>query len=73
VTFVGHYHRWLLVTPEGLLPWSGDRRVVLEPRRRYLVSVHAVCEGKCALFDTASNQLTPFDLSRVSDGIGGSD
>ena len=25
--FVGHFHRWLMATPEGLQPWVGDRRV----------------------------------------------
>src|SRR3954447_7614199 len=45
VLFVGHYHRWLLVTPEGLQPWAGEGPTVLEAGGRYLVSVHAVCAG----------------------------
>ena len=49
VMFVGHYHRWLLVTPEGLQPWSGDEPTVLEVGNRYLVAIHAVCAGRCAL------------------------
>ena len=61
--FVGHYHRWLLVTPEGLRPWSGDEPTVLEVGSRYLVAIHAVCEGKCALFDTSTNKLTPYDVA----------
>jgi predicted phosphodiesterase len=66
VMFVGHYHRWLLVTPEGPLPWAGDRPVSLDPDggRRYLVAVHAVCAGRCALFDTGTNELVPFDAGR---------
>ena len=57
--FVGHYHRWLLATPEGLQPWVGDRPIVLDAAHRYLVAVHAVCDGRCALFDTGTNQLIP--------------
>jgi hypothetical protein len=62
VMFVGHYHQWLLVTPEGVEPWSGDVPVVLENDNRYLVVVNAVCQGKCALFDTETRVLTPFGL-----------
>ncbi len=61
VMFVGHYHRWLLVTPEGLQSWSGDEPTVLEVGNRYLVAIHAVCARKCALFDTGTNELISFD------------
>ena len=64
VLFVGHLHRWLLGTPEGLLPWSGEGPVALEAGGRYLVAVHAVCEGRCALFDTQTDRLVPFDVRR---------
>jgi hypothetical protein len=59
VLFMGHFHRWLLVTPEGPQPWSGDEPTVLEAGKRYLIAVHAVCDGKCALFDTETNELIP--------------
>src|SRR5262249_30674263 len=42
VTFVGHFHRWLAATPEGINPWGGGEAVSLAPRRRYLVVVAAV-------------------------------
>ena len=58
--FVGHYHRWLLAATEGLHPWVGDRPIVLDAPHRYLVSVHAVCDGRCALIDTGTNELIPF-------------
>jgi predicted phosphodiesterase len=58
--FVGHYHRWLLATPEGLQPWFGDHPIVLDAPLRYLVAVHAVCDARCALFDTGTNELIPF-------------
>jgi len=60
VLFIGHLHRWLLGTPDGLLPWRGENPVGLDGANRYLVVVHAVWDGKCALFDTATGDLTPF-------------
>src|SRR4051812_47811538 len=65
VMFVGHYHRWLLASPEGVRDWSGEGPIVLEAGSRHLVAVHAVCCGRCALFDTGTNELIPFDLGRV--------
>jgi predicted phosphodiesterase len=59
VCFVGHFHRWL-ATPHGPLPWDGRRPLLLDPGRRHLVAVHAVCAGRCALFDTATRELVPF-------------
>jgi hypothetical protein len=63
VVFTGHFHRWLLATPDGLLPWDVGRPVVLQPGRRYLCVVAAVCDGWCALFDTASGELVPCRLT----------
>jgi hypothetical protein len=60
VMFMGHLHRWLLGTPDGLLPWRGGRPVVLDDQNRYLVVVHGVWDGRCALFDTKTSELTPF-------------
>jgi hypothetical protein len=61
--FIGHMHRWLLGTPEGVMTWQGDRQLCLDRGNRYLVVVHAVCDGKCALFDTKTGDLTPFGES----------
>jgi hypothetical protein len=58
--FIGHLHRWLLGTPDGLLPWRGESPVSLGSQNRYLVVVHGVWDGKCALFDTKTGELTPF-------------
>jgi len=60
VMFIGHMHRWLIGTPGGLIPWEGDRQLCLDCANRYLVVIHAVCDGRCAVFDTESGQLTPF-------------
>ncbi len=64
--FVGHFHRWLAVTPEeGALAWSGDRPIRFDHDRRYLVVVAAVCDGWCAVYDTETDVFTPFDLREV--------
>jgi predicted phosphodiesterase len=60
VLFIGHLHRWLLGTPEGIIAWQGDRPVRLDRANRYLVVVHGVWNGRCALFDTDTNELIPF-------------
>jgi predicted phosphodiesterase len=60
VLFMGHFHRWLLGTPDGVLPWRGEGPVRLDHRARHLVVVHAVWDGNCALFDTETNELVPF-------------
>jgi hypothetical protein len=57
--FVGHFHRWLAATPEGLLPWDGRTPLLMRPDQRYLVAVAAVCDGWCAVFDTDSGELVP--------------
>ncbi len=62
--FVGHFHHWMLANPEGVQPWSGDRPVVLDAAQRYFVAVQAVCNGCCALFDTGTSELVPFDHRR---------
>ena len=64
VMFVGHFHRWLMVSPDGVLPWSGGEPIVLEPGNRYLVAVNAVVQGKSRLFDTETRLLTPFEVGR---------
>ena len=60
VLFIGHMHRWLLGTPAGVLPWRGDRPLRLDSANRHMIVLHAVWDGRCALFDTQTGDLTPF-------------
>lgn len=60
VIFLGHFHRWLLGLPTGVFAWEGEKLVNLDHGNQHLVIVHAVWAGKCALFDTKTNDLTPF-------------
>lgn len=61
-TFLGHFHRWLLATPEAVEPWAGGGPVTLASDGRHLVLVNGVVEGWCALFDTEAGLLVPIDL-----------
>jgi hypothetical protein len=60
--FVGHFHRWLVVAPEGPVAWSGDRPIHFHRNRRYLTVIAAVRDGYCAIYDTETDLLTPRNL-----------
>ncbi|HEY1378263.1 MAG TPA: metallophosphoesterase family protein [Gemmataceae bacterium] len=65
--FVGHFHRWLAVTPAGPLPWAGDGPLDLAGHPRSLVVVAAVVGGWCATFDTAAARLDPIRCGPPAD------
>ena len=60
--FVGHFHDWMVITPDGPVRWSGDRPIQFNRDRRYLVVVAAVRDGYCAIYDTETDVLTPRNL-----------
>jgi len=64
VMFFGHMHRYFAATPDTILEWQGDTRVHLRAPQRYLVCIAALCDARCATYDTSTGMLTPFDLSR---------
>jgi hypothetical protein len=59
--FAGHFHRWLLATPEGIGQWKGDVQIRLHDAR-YFVVVGALCDGRFATFDTHTSELCPFNI-----------
>jgi len=61
--FAGHFHKWLLATPEAILPWHGEGPIRLE-NGRYFCVIGALCEGHFATFDTVTNELRPLHVSR---------
>ena len=61
VMFIGHYHSWLVGSTAGIVPWNGETPIKLNATQQHLVVVNAVCHGYCALFDTTSNELIPFN------------
>lgn len=58
--FAGHYHKWLLATPQRINEWNGEGPVRLNVGR-YFVVVGALCAGRYATFDTATSELVPFE------------
>lgn len=57
--FAGHFHLWVLATPDGLSDWHGERPVSLAGEQRHFVVIHALCEGRAAIFDTQHGELMP--------------
>jgi hypothetical protein len=59
--FTGHSHRWRVVMPSRCLLWRGETAIQLGPERT-LLSVAAVADGWCAVFDTGTDELRPINL-----------
>ena len=59
---IGHVHRWSLITPAGVAPWSGRDSVRLDRGERYLITVGAVEDGYCAVFDTELDEIVPISV-----------
>jgi hypothetical protein len=59
VLFVGHFHRWLVMTPAGRVPWNGEGPLELAAPERYLVVLAPVVGGWCAVYDAEASRLTP--------------
>jgi len=57
--FLGHFHHWLLMTPERQIPWAGETVVRLGNWERCLIVVAPVFDGCCAVFDTERTELSP--------------
>ena len=62
ILFGGHYHRWLLVTPDGMRDWNGERPIRLQPGRFFVV-IGALSQGRFATFDTETSELIPFNVA----------
>jgi hypothetical protein len=58
VVFAGHYHNWLVATPEGVTDWNRTTKTTLRDGR-YFVVVGALCDGHFGLFDTETGKLIP--------------
>lgn len=59
--FAGHYHRWLLVSPERTEEWNGSAPVCLKGGR-YFVVIDALIDGAFATYDTTTSLLTPYQI-----------
>jgi hypothetical protein len=61
--FIGHHHRWLIMSPDGEVPWNGREPLQLNRNSRYLMVMAAVCRGWCAIYDTSNSILIPIQCS----------
>jgi predicted phosphodiesterase len=68
VMVMGHYHRWFAATPDGIVAWKGERPLDLSASAAWLIVIHAVAEGWCAVLDTSRETLFPHRLP-VADAI----
>lgn len=66
ILFSGHVHRWFVGVPQGPCAWDGEGSLRLAPPQRYLVILHAVVEGHCAVYDTTTFEFTPVRLRRTA-------
>jgi hypothetical protein len=60
--FAGHYHRWLLVSPERTEEWDGSTPVCLK-EGRYFIVINTLIHGAFATYDTATGLLIPHHIS----------
>ncbi len=60
IMLTGHMHHWHAVKDDELLSWDGSSPLDLDPHSRYLFVVGAVCNRKCGILDTESNQVIPY-------------
>ncbi|MDB4638059.1 metallophosphoesterase family protein [bacterium] len=58
--FMGHYHRWLVVTSEEIRDWNGQTPIDLSCGQ-YMVVIDAILKGSFAIYDTEAALLTPFN------------
>ena len=61
IMFAGHYHRWMLVSPEQTEDWDGRQPICLKDGRFFVV-LGALVQGCFAVYDTDSGWLTPHRL-----------
>ncbi len=62
VLLMGHYHRWLAATPGQVQAWQGEGPLDLASSPSWLVVIHAVKHGWCAVLDTQRMMLVPHFL-----------
>jgi predicted phosphodiesterase len=60
IMFMGHYHRWLVVSDRGPVAWDAKSPLFLNPERRFLIVVGPLVSGDFGVYDTGTCTLTPF-------------
>ncbi|QDT48942.1 hypothetical protein Pan258_29890 [Symmachiella dynata] len=57
--FAGHYHMWLVATPNGITDWCGEGPISLADGRFFVV-VGALSEGHYATLNINTSEFVPF-------------
>jgi hypothetical protein len=68
VMLMGHYHRWLAATPEGVTPWAGECPLDLGSSSSWLIVLAALMDGWCATLDTHQDRLIPHRVNVKAKG-----
>jgi hypothetical protein len=55
--FIGHFHRWLVMTEAGRVAWDGEGELALTALR-HLIVVAPVFQGWCGIYNTSDALLT---------------
>lgn len=66
VACIGHFHRWLAVTPAGRAEWDGSVPLHFDPHTRYLVVIGPLFRGDFAVLDTDRWVLEPHRLPNAT-------
>jgi len=61
--FLGHFHKWLVGTPNGVLPWDGESPLEFDADTRHLVVVAPLLNGRFVVYDTDRRTLFPHSVS----------
>lgn len=65
LAFMGHCHRWLVVSESGRVAWNGAAPFAFEYGKRYLVVIAPLFNGCFAILDTERGVLEPRQLPRA--------
>ena len=64
VFFAGHYHRWLLISPDRTEAWDGSTPICLKDGQHFVV-LDALVKGSFATYDTVTGWLIPYNVDAL--------
>lgn len=62
VFFTGHFHEWFVSSEAGQISFDAAQPFEFAAGNRYLMVIHAVLNGWCAVLDTETRVLTPHPI-----------
>jgi hypothetical protein len=58
--FMGHFHRWIVVSHLGRVDWDAASPLFLDLQERFLIVVGPLVSGQFGVYDIDTHVLTPF-------------